>query len=356
MNIRQLNPNSCWTYLIKKENSFEVALVDPVLEHVAMYLGLLEKEKLNLTQVLETHCHADHISASTVLKDHTDCEYLMHEKSLSGCVTSRLQDGQKIELGGLPATIMSTPGHTQDSISLVFSDRVLVGDTLFLEDAGAGRDDLPGGDPGEHWDSLQRLMGLPDELIVYPAHEYRGRKPSSLKNQKEKNPHLKLKSRDSFINYLTELKLGPADWMKDVLKANYSCARDPKAAWIPIDSAACEIKGTMDLGANEKIVENINPEELRALLNGDNRPILLDVREANELEGELGHLEGIVHVPVGELSKRLDELKDIREKKIITICKAGGRASTAAQILMQDGFKKVKVLDGGMTIWRQKYN
>lgn len=356
MNIRQLNPNSCWTFLVKKEGSSEVALIDPVLEHVDMYLGLLEKEKLNLTQIIDTHCHADHISASAVLKDHTGCEYLMHEKSLSGCVTSRLQDGQKIVIGGLPATVMSTPGHTRDSICLIFPDQVFVGDTLFLEDAGAGRDDLPGGDPGEHWDSLQRLMGLPGELIVCPAHEYRGRKPSSLENQKAKNPHLKLKSRDSFINYLTELKLGPAEWMKDVLKANYSCARDPKAAWIPVDSAACEIKGTMNLGANEQIVDNIKHNELKSLLSGDKKPVLLDVREAAELEGELGHLAGILHIPVGELSKRLDELKDKREKEIITICKAGGRASTAAQILMQDGFKNVKVLDGGMTIWRQKYN
>jgi glyoxylase-like metal-dependent hydrolase (beta-lactamase superfamily II)/rhodanese-related sulfurtransferase len=355
MSIRQLNPNACWTFLLRKEDSPEVALIDPVLEHVSAYLELLEKEKLKLTQVLDTHSHADHISGAAALKDHTGCNYLMHEKAPSRCVTSRLRDGQRLDLGGVPVTVMSTPGHTKDSISLVLPNQVLAGDTLFLDEGGAGRDDLPGGDPGEHWDSLQRLLGLPGRLILYPSHEYRGRKPASLDEQKGRNPHLKPKNRDEFIQYLTELKLGPADWMKDVLKANYACARDPKAAWIPVDVPACEVKGTLDLGVNDQEVLDISPDDLKRRMADGDTPLLLDVREASELESDFGHLDGVRNIPIAQLSSRLSELNEARDMEIVTVCRSGGRAHTASQILMQDGFKKVKVLNGGMQVWRQRF-
>jgi glyoxylase-like metal-dependent hydrolase (beta-lactamase superfamily II)/rhodanese-related sulfurtransferase len=353
MLFQQLNPHACRTYLAGRQGSSEVILIDPVLEHVDEYMELLDKKKLNLTHVIDTHTHADHISAGAVLKDLTGCGYVMHTKAPAHCVTFRLIDGFECHFGEIPVKVMHTPGHTKDSVSLIFPDRILTGDVLFLDDGGAGRDDLPGGDPGEHWESLQRILELPDHLVVYPAHEYRNRQPSSLGEQKQRNPHLKPRTKEEYIDYLDGLKLGPAEWMKDVLKANYACARDPKAAWIPVDVPACEVKGTLEHGVNDQQVASIPVGELKRRLDTDKAPVLLDVRESEELKGELGHLPGIKHVPIGDLSKRVAELEAGKDKEVVTVCKSGGRAHTAAQILMQAGFKHVYVLAGGMTAWSQ---
>lgn len=353
MTFRQLNPHACRTYLIGSRESNEIIIVDPVLDHQNDYLKLFEEENLKLTHCIDTHTHADHISCCSALKDITDCEYITHENAPAGCITIRIKDEAKLNLLGIPINILYTPGHTKDSISLIFPDRILTGDALFLEDGGAGRDDLPGGNPGEHWESLQKIMSLPDQLVVYPAHEYRNREPSSLGNQKLTNPHLKPRSKGEYIRYIEDLRLGPADWMKDVLKANYACARDPKAAWIPVDLSACEVKGTLDHGVNEIEVQPISVEELKNQLDSENTPILLDVREEKELIGELGHLPGILHIPIGSLSARLVELETTKDKKIVTVCRSGARAHTAAQILKQVGFSKVSVLDGGMLRWNE---
>ncbi len=351
--FRQLNPHSCLTYLMGTAETDEVVLVDPLLEHVDEYIGLLKREGLRLTYVIDTHTHADHISGAAALKDRTGCEYVMHATAPPRCVTYRVLDGFTYNLGTIAIEVMHTPGHTKDSISLILPDRILTGDTLFLGDGGAGRDDLPGGNPGEHWDSLQRVLKLPGHLVVYPAHEYHGRQPSSLGEQMEHNPVLRLQSKEEYAEYAESLSLGPADWMEEVLKVNYACARDPKSAWVPVDVPACEVKGTQELGANDQRVVRISVGELKKRLNTVNNLLLLDVREKNELEGELGHLSGIRHIPVGNLSRHLSELEDYKGKHIVAICRTGGRAHTAAQILMQAGFEYVYVLSGGMTAWRK---
>ena len=353
MIFEQLNPGACRTYLIGDEQSPQAILVDPVLEHVPEYLMFLLQKKLRLTHVIDTHTHADHISGAAALKDQVGCEYVMHAKAPARCVTFHLTDGFECHLGNHPVKVLETPGHTQDSITLVFQDRILTGDVLFLDDAGAGRDDLPGGDAAAHWESLQRILTLPEHLIVYPAHEYRNRSPSSLKEQKEKNPLLKLPNKQAYVDYLDSLRLGPADWMKDVLKANYACARDPKAAWIPVDVPACEVKGTLEQGVNDQQVAAIPIEEVKERLKSHTPPVLLDVRTPEEFTGELGHIPQAVNIPVTELSNRLGELGSVRDKEIITVCKSGGRAHTAAQILMQAGFSQVHVMLGGMLAWKK---
>ncbi len=220
-----------------------------------------------------------------------------------------------------------------------------------MRPSGAGRDDLPGGDAGAHWESLQRLLELPENLTVYPAHEYRNRKSSSLGAQKSTNPHLAKRSKDEFIRYIDDLRLGPAEWMKDVVQANYACARDPKAAWIPVDTPACEVKGTMDRGVNEVQVSSIPAEVLKQKFRSGEELVLLDVREEGELTGPLGHLDGITHIPIGSLSQRLKELEPHKERGIVTVCRSGARAHTAAQILSTADFPRVSVLIGGMIAW-----
>ncbi len=323
------------------------------MEHVPNYLMRIEQQKLKLTHVIDTHTHADHISGAAALKDLLGCEYVMHQNAPARCVTFHLSDGFECHLGNSLVKVFATPGHTKDSITLIFPDRILTGDVLFLDEGGAGRDDLPGGDAGDHWESLQRILRLPEHLLVYPAHEYRNRQPSSLKQQIERNPVLKPRSKQSYISYLEGLQLGPADWMKDVLKANYACARDPKAAWIPIDVPACEVKGTLDRGANDQQVAAIPPNAVKQALMSASPPVILDVRNPTELTGGLGQISGNLNIPVTELAHRLGELEPYRQREIVTVCKSGGRAHTAAQILMQAGYPKVHVMVGGMTAWIQ---
>lgn len=354
MIVEQLNPHSCKTYLLKQKEKNEIILVDPVLDHVQDYLHLLKKNNYKLVYVIDTHTHADHISGSAALKDHTDCIYIMGAKSPVKCAGYRVKEGESIHLGDLTLDVIETPGHTKDSISLVTKEMIFTGDALFLDDGGAGRDDLPGGDPGEHWMSLQKLLTLPGNLIVYPAHDYRNRPPSSLARQKQTNPHLKPGSQEEYVKYLEDLKLGPADWMKDILKANYACATEPGSAWIPVDMNACEVKGTLTNVVNDQEVEGIPPEDLYMLIKKGSSLLLLDVRDPEELTGPLGHIDDVLNIPITELVKRIKDLDTYKEREIITICRSGARAYTGAQILQQAGFNRVKVLVNGMLGWKEK--
>lgn len=354
MLFRQLNPHACRTYLIGDGNDRRVILIDPVIDHFNDYLALLTAEGLTLTHVIDTHSHADHISAGSALRDATGCEYVMQAAAPPQCVSIRVHDGDVLRFNNLELTVLHTPGHTPDSISLIVGDKLLTGDFLFLDDAGAGRDDLPGGSPGDHWDSLHKLRALPAELVVCPAHEYRNRQPSTLGRQRQSNPHLKQRSKEEFIHYLEDLRLGPADWMRDVLAANYACAQDPQAAWIPVDTPACEIKGTMAAGVNEIQVRYVEAQTVSRWLEADpTNVVLLDVREQEELTGPLGRLEGILHIPIGRLAARLARLQEHTDKRIVVVCRSGARATTGAQILMKAGFDRVYVLKGGMLSWKQ---
>jgi glyoxylase-like metal-dependent hydrolase (beta-lactamase superfamily II)/rhodanese-related sulfurtransferase len=354
MMFSQLNPHHCLSYLIGAGDSHQIAIVDPVLEHVKDYLELLDRNNYKLGYVIDTHTHADHISGASSLKDLTGCHYVMHEAAPAQCPDLRVSDRSNLELfRNLSVEVIHTPGHTTDSICLVMPDRILTGDTLFLDDGGAGRDDLPGGDPAAHYASLQRLSVLPEHLIVHPAHDYRKRVPSSLGQQKRTNPHLQKRSKEEFIQYLEDLRLGPADWMKDVLKANYACARDPNAVWIPIDAPACEVKGTLQPGVNEIRVSTVSSSMLRERLASQNPPLLLDVREPAELSEQLGHIGGALNVPIGSLIEKMSQLENSRDREIVTVCRSGARAMTAAQILTRVGFQRVSVLAGGMIAWNK---
>ena len=346
----QLNPYACKTYLLGIPGEKEVVLIDPVLDHLNDYLDLLATNDYKLRMVIDTHTHADHISASAALKDVSDCEYMMHVDAPARCAGFRVSEGFEWQLlGRVPAKVLHTPGHTRDSISLVLDEKLFSGDALFLDDGGAGRDDLPGGDPQAHYETLRKFDSLPDNLVVHPAHDYRERRPSSLQRQKQTNPHLAPRSRQEFISYIEDLRLGPAGWMKDVLKANYACARDPRAAWIPVDTPACEIKGTLDLGVNDVQVATIPAPLLRQKMGAPQPPLLLDVREAEELSGPLGHIAGVQHIPIGSLAGRLEELDAGRE--YVLVCRSGSRAHTAAQLMSVAGFSHISVLEGGMIAW-----
>jgi glyoxylase-like metal-dependent hydrolase (beta-lactamase superfamily II)/rhodanese-related sulfurtransferase len=352
LRFTQFNSGGCQTYLVAAATTDEAWLIDPVLNEIDSYLKVIDQQKLKLTKTIDTHTHADHLSASAKLKDVTGCAYVMHQSAQPKEVTDRLSASTTLSINGTSIKILHTPGHTKDSMCLIFPDRIMTGDTLFLDDGGAGRDDLPGGDPAEHWESLRQLQELPEQMTVYPGHEYRNRKPSTLADQKVRNPFFKPRTQSEYVRFVEELKLGPAEWMKEVLKANCACTRDVNAVHIPQGVSACEVQGTMPTCAREKEVPYIHAHDLKKLIDTRQTVVLLDVRETRELTGPLGHLPGIKHIPIGSISERFPELAVHRDDHIIAICKMGGRAKTAAHILSDAGFN-VTVLTGGMNEWNE---
>lgn len=352
--FEQLNPGCCLTYLVADGNAKQAALIDPVIEEVDGYLTLLKNQGLRLTHVIDTHTHADHISGCAKLMDLTGCAYVMFEKAQPKCVTHRMKNGDTLQLGEVAIKFVHTPGHTKDSVTLVLEDRIISGDTLFLDDAGGGRSDLPGGDPADHWESLQILSKLPDHLLVFPGHEYRGRKPSTIGEQKSSNHYFKTASKDAFIAHLNSLHLGAADWMKPVLQANAECTRDPHAVPIPKGVSACEVMGTASPGVPcDVVLAHIEPIDVKKRLDAGEEMVLLDVREAHELRSEIGKMANIVHIPLGDLQDRVDELSCAKNKVLISICRSGKRAVTAANFLQESGFTNVLIMEGGMLRWNE---
>lgn len=348
----QLNEGACKTYLVACERTRQAMLVDPVLEQVDGYLGEIQRRGLVLRTVVDTHVHADHISGSAAIRDRTGVDYVMHRLSASGCANVRVDEGDRISVGDLTVRVLHTPGHTQDSVTLVLPDRILTGDFLFIGEGGAGRTDLPGGDAGEHWDALQKLRDLPDATLVFPAHDYHGRTQSTLGDERRSNPRLSPRTRQQYVDWLATLRLGPAAWMASVIQANYACARDPRAAWIPADQPSCEVKGTAG-NVNAELVKPISVEALAEALGGGTRPVIVDVRQPAEQTGELGQIAGARSIPLGELPRRLDELAGLEGSPIVTVCKSGGRSATAAAVLTVAGFTDVRSLDGGMRRWNE---
>ncbi|HJW09865.1 MAG TPA: MBL fold metallo-hydrolase [Holophagaceae bacterium] len=342
MLFRQLNDIACKTYLIASEATGEAVLVDPLLGREDHYLGVLKDLGLKLRYVVDTHVHADHLSGAAALHDRTGADHVMHRSSQVAEGNLRVEEGQDLQLGDLKLGFLHTPGHTQDSVTLRVEDRLLTGDFLFLGEGGAGRTDLPGGDPGAHWDSLQKLGSLSNDLLIFPGHDYHHRTHSTLGEQRRANPRLQARSREDYVTWLKDLRLSPAGWMVDVVKANLACTRDPNCVAIPAEGAVCEV------GAGSAGVPQISCEEFAATTDV---ALVLDVRQPDEYTGPLGHIEGARLIPLGELPARLAELEAFRDRMVVVNCKAGGRSNQGAAILLDAGFKDVRSLTGGMGRW-----
>ncbi len=352
--FKQINPeHTCKAYLFGPENSKNVAIVDPELEHIDEYLDLLKKENFILKYIIDTHTHADHISGAAALKESEKAELIMNNKAPAKCVSMRVSDGDEMDFEGLKVKFLETPGHTKDSISIILPGKILTGDALFLDDGGAGRDDLPGGSPESHWETLQNFLSLPDELVVYPGHDYRGRKPSSLKQQKETNSFLKSRTKDEYVEFLLDLQLGPAKWMNDVLKANYECTTDPKAAWVPIDSPSCEVMGTLQSGVKEQHVNTISPDKLQEKLDNKEDFVFIDVRGISELHGKLGKVNEAINIPLTSIMNDVGQINKYINKKIVAICGSGKRSIIAAKMLKKSGFENPQYVEGGIKAWRK---
>src|SRR6188472_3450357 len=197
MIFRQLfdSVSGTYTYLLASRRGGEALIIDPVLERVDRYLQLIKELNLKLVKAVDTHLHADHITGLGALRDHTRCITVMGEQTKADVVSMRLADGDRLTIEGLSLHVIYTPGHTDDSYSFIMPDRVFTGDTLLIR--GTGRTDFQNGDPRAQYESIfNRLLKLPDQTLVYPAHDYKGETVSTIGEEKAYNPRLQVKSAD----------------------------------------------------------------------------------------------------------------------------------------------------------------
>ena len=264
MIFRELNRGKCKTYLAISEKTGKAAIIDPLRDKVERYLAVLAYHGWRLELIIDTHTHADHRSGALELSELTGTPVAMHRLAPAPHVSIHVEDGQVFKVGDEELRVLHTPGHTPDSISLLAKDRVFTGDVLFIH--GTGRADFAGGDPGIQYDSIARkLFTLPDQTLVFPAHDYRGHTQSTIGEEKRSNPRLAGKSRDDYINLMNNLGLPLPDGIQEALQPNQS----------DVDAGALKFPTLAQLNQ----VNQLTAAELRDRIAGSNPPMLVDVRE-----------------------------------------------------------------------------
>ena len=198
--------SSTYTYLIASAKGREALIIDPVLENVATYIELLNELKLKLVKVIDTHIHADHITGASKLKNITNCSTIMGEHTPAVSVEIKVKDNELIKLDNLEIKAIYTPGHTSDSYSFLMKNYLFSGDTLLIN--GTGRTDFQNGNAKDAYNSIfNKLLKLPDETLLYPAHDYRGEKVSTIGKEKRNNPRLQVDSVDEYVEIMNNLNL-----------------------------------------------------------------------------------------------------------------------------------------------------
>jgi len=211
--------SSTYTYIISSGKGREALVIDPVIENTDEYIKILESLELRLTKVIDTHIHADHITGLNELNKRTNCTRIMGEKSKSEVIDLMIKDGEKIEIENIKLQAIYTPGHTDCSYSYLMNDRVFTGDTLLIN--STGRTDFQSGNSHDAYDSLfNRLLKLPEKTLVYPAHDYNGKKNSTIENEKNNNPRLQVSSKEEYAEIMNNLNLSNPIMMDIAVPAN----------------------------------------------------------------------------------------------------------------------------------------
>lgn len=339
LHFPELNRGKCRTYLVACGRTRRAVLIDPLREHIARYLAYLAYQRLELDAIVDTHTHADHPSGSAVLRELTGARLIMHRRAPTPAASEHVEHGDSIHFGDAALAVLHTPGHTPDSLSLYADDRVFTGDVLLI--GGTGRADFAGGDAGVQYDSITRhLFALPDETLVFPAHDYRGNTSSSIGWEKRHNPRVAGRSREEYVALMASLEFPMPDKIQEVLQPNQSAIDDDKTKFPELTQL--------------NRVRQLTVDEVRAMLDEPTAPLVLDVRERSEYTGELGHIAGSCLIPLRELAERAAELGEHRERAIVAVCRSGVRSTTAAAILSGLGYERVYNLKDGMVEWNDR--
>ena len=211
--------SSTYTYIISSGKGREALIIDPVIEHTDEYIKILKNLELKLVKVIDTHIHADHVTGLNELNKRTNCTRIMGENSKSEVIDLKIKDSEKINIENIELKAIYTPGHTDCSYSYLMNDRVFTGDTLLIN--GTGRTDFQNGSTEDAYDSLfNKLLKLPKNTLVYPAHDYNGKKFSTIENEKNNNPRLQVSSKEEYAEIMNNLNLTDPKMMDIAVPAN----------------------------------------------------------------------------------------------------------------------------------------
>jgi sulfur dioxygenase len=235
MLFRQLfdSTSSTYTYVLASRAGGEAVIIDPVKDQLEQYLKVIEELDLKLVHAIDTHTHADHITALGDLRDITHCTTIMGELSQAHCVSQHVREDELVRIDGIELRAIYTPGHTDESFSFVLNPNapqaVFTGDVLLIR--GSGRTDFQGGDAHRSWDSIvNKLFKLPDSTTLYPAHDYKGWTASSIGEEKHFNPRLAGKTESEYVDIMNNLHLPNPKMMDVAIPANLACGQPPTLA------------------------------------------------------------------------------------------------------------------------------
>ena len=338
MIFRQLydSVSGTYTYVLASRHGGEALIIDPVLEKVERYLQLLRELDVRLVKAVDTHLHADHITGLGALRDRTHCITVMGEHTHADVVSMRVAEGDRVGIEGVSLNVLYTPGHTDDSYSYLLNDRVFTGDTLLIR--GTGRTDFQNGSPYAQYDSIfNKLLKLPDETLIFPAHDYKGETVSSIGEEKRFNPRLQVKSVDEYADLMNNLNL-PNPKMMDVA-----------------------VPANLRVGLRQEEIARkgwaVSAREALALLDRIDTAFV-DLREPSERERH-GVIPGTLYAPYVDLQKNLGlggVLKDLAAapgKKILLYCAYGERSAMAVQAAQDAGLKDTRHIEGGFDAWKK---
>ena len=325
-----------YSYLIASRQGGEALIIDPVLEKVDRYLQLVRELDLRLVKAIDTHLHVDHISGLGSLRDRTHCITVMGEQTPADVVSMRVTEGDRIEIEGLSLDALYTPGHTDDSYSLLMGDRVFTGDTLLIR--GTGRTDFQNGDARAQYELIfGKLLKLPNETLVFPAHDYKGDTVSTIGEEKRFNPRLQVGSVEEYVDLMNNLKLPNPKMMDVAVPANMHVGlhQDEVArkGWAVSAADAMALRGRPDVA-------------------------IVDLREKSERERH-GSIPGSLHAPYPDLRENisdggmLHELAEATGKRIVFYCAFGERSAMAVQAAQDAGLKTACHIQGGIDAWKK---
>jgi sulfur dioxygenase len=338
MIFRQLfdSVSGTYTYLLASRRGGEALIIDPVIEKVDRYLQLMRELDVKLVKAVDTHLHADHVTGLGALRDRTHCITVMGEQTKADVVSMRLAEGEKLTIDGVCLDVLYTPGHTDDSYSYIMRDRVFTGDTLLIR--GTGRTDFQNGDPRAQYDSIfNKLLRLPDDTMVFPAHDYKGETVSTIGEEKAFNPRLQVKSINQYVEVMNNLNLPNPKMMDVAVPANMKVglAQDEIArrGWALSAVDAVPLVGRTDVA-------------------------FIDLRETSERERH-GVIPGSIHAPYTDLRDNimpggmLHRLAAAGGKQLLFYCAFGERSAMAVQAAQDARLGSARHVQGGVDAWKK---
>lgn len=327
--------SSTYTYLIADPVTKEAALIDPVKETLERDLKLIEELGVNLKYVLDTHIHADHVTAAGEIRRRTGAKSAVSSSAKVDCVDLPLKHGEEIFLGKLKIKALATPGHTDSCMSFLFEGRIFTGDALLIR--GTGRTDFQQGSSVKLFESIrQEIFTLPEQTQVLPAHDYRGQTASTIELEKRFNPRIGMtKTKSEFVKIMSELKLANPKKIHEAVPANMACglAKESREILPTVNDGLPEVSNKQVLGAIGKVR-------------------IIDVRRPDEFNNELGHIQGAELITLGpDLTRFLENGE--RSQEIVFVCRSGGRSGQATTESLKLGYKFTVNMVGGMLAWNE---